>query len=444
MKAQNTVTKSDLSTDHNSQDRSKQMTQLELAFIVFILKKLSSKEKPLSAAKIAEYISWLTNDEHSEKTILRKLKMLSSIQQNPDETLVNNTLWLTFGGNIVEVSNENKKNITKKQSQFYFNPLLNESDLSLVCGAITSNRYLSASEKEYLLAREMTLTSSATDEDTLIKEIDKQCTTSQTESYHTNTNKKDVYRHYTLLRHVNQLYDAIENGYMIELIYGVYDLEHESRKLCFHPRNAKKPYRLNPYAFVWNSGAFYLLATHNGHENPVHFRVDRIIDIKPLCTEEDATQYVPRAALPSMLKPFIQLHKNNSYEFLAEKYTATYPLMGIYDDTDYRDCYIECTAATLSILIDTFGTNLRIYPSPMPHSIDEVDFHGKPQEFLAVGIKQVQYDNLLQFCLQQHSSITALYPPKLVEDVRTSLASAINKYDRVLHTPLTLQDFGKK
>ena len=47
------------------------ITQLEHAFIVFVLKKLSSIEHPLSASTIADYIGQLTGEDHSEKTILR-------------------------------------------------------------------------------------------------------------------------------------------------------------------------------------------------------------------------------------------------------------------------------------------------------------------------------------------------------------------------------------
>ncbi len=426
-------------------ERSKQMTQLELSFIIFILKKLSSKESPLSAAKIAHHMESLTDEEHSEKTILRKLKLLTSMQQSPDEEIISNTLWLTFGGNVVELSNEKKSNITKKQSQFYFEPLLTESDLSLVCGAITSNRYLTEAEKKYLLSREMTLTSMQLDESTLLNQIDTQAHVSGGLDKQSKQEQTNIYHNSTLLRHINQLYDAIDNGYQIEIVYGVYDLDPKGLKIQFHPRNAEKPYKLNPYAFVWNSGSFYLLATHSGHENPVHFRVDRIISIKPVVTEDDATIKQSRDKVPPMLMPFIKPLKNKKYEFLADKYTATYPLMGIYDDTDYKDCFIECTANTLSILIDAFGTDLRIYPSPIPHSEDELDFHGRPQDFLAIGIRQVQYDNILQFCLQQHTSVTALYPHELVTDVMKELANTVKTYEKVLQQPaLTLNDFKSK
>ena len=406
------------------------INQIEHALIVFILKKLSSQSNPLSASMIADYLCQLTGEDHSEKTILRKLKTLCSLSKDPQATTINNMLWLTFGGNIIEISNEKKKNITKKQSQFYFKPLMNASDLSLVCGAIASNRYLSAEEKDYLISREMTLTSLDADSDNLIWQIEEMVSSSKSYDRGVDVEQTHVYKNSALLRHINHLYDAISKGYMIELIYGIYDLNDHDHKMHFCARNEHKPYRLNPYAMLWNSGAFYLLATHEGHDNPVHFRVDRIISIKNIVTEEDATIKQSRAALPPMLKSFFN-YNNKELEFLSEQYTATYPLMGIYDDENYQDVFLECTTNTLSILIDTFGTNLKIYPSHIPHGEDETDIHGNPQRFLIAGIKHVQYDNVVQFCLQQHTSLTAIYPQQLVEDVKMVLKASSDRYNNL-------------
>ena len=69
--------------------------------------------------------------------------------------------------------------------------------------------------------------------------------------------------------------------------------------------------------------------------------------------------------------------------------------------------------------------------SPLQHSEEEVDFHGNPQTFFAVQIKNVQYDNVKLFCLQQHTSITVLHPPKLVEDIRLELEKSLNKYHMI-------------
>lgn len=393
-----------------SNKNSTKFTQLEYSLIVFVLKKFSDINTPLSAADIAEHICDITGKEHSEKTILRKLNHICEVQADTANTNVINTLWLSFGGTVVEVSNLSKKNITKKQSRFYFKPILNESDLALICGTIASNRYLSDAEKSYLIATEKTLNNFNFDDKQLIQ--------------HSNTYHKSK-----LINIINSVYDSITKGYVIEVIYGVYDIDEKLHNTCFHAKNEHKPYHLNPYAMLWNNGSLYLLATHYNHSNPVHFRVDRIISVKPVPTEDDATIMLSRKTLPDELNQFFNYIGNNQYEFLPEKYTATYPLMGIYDVTNYQDCYIECTSSTLSILIDAFGTNLRIYPSNREHTLDATDFHGRPQKFLIAIIKNVQYDNILQFCLQLHTSIVALSPSNLVDDIRNRLQDSLNKYN---------------
>lgn len=412
-------------------DRAQQINQLEHTLIIFILKNLSSESNPLSAAKIADYMSSLTGEEHSDKTILRKLNHFLAVHENADENLINYAIWLALGGHIVELSNKNKKGITKKQSRFYFKPLLTDSDLSMICGAIASNRYLSAQEKEYLLSREQTLGTCA-DEISFTSQLESMEKTSYLSAPKSKSELAAFRKNHELLHHVNQLFDAIEEKYMIEIIYGVYDIASGKDRIAFHARNPEKPYRLNPYAMLWNNGAFYLLATHNGHDNPVHFRVDRIMSVKPITLPEDATQKHPCAPVPENLKPFFKIKGKKKQEFLVEKYTSTYPLMGIYDDANLQDCCIECTTSTLSILIDTFGTNLQITPSPLKHSPEELDFHGKPQTFLAVKIRNVQYDNVLQFCLQQHTSITAISPEQLVQDVQNTLVASAAKYKKLI------------
>ena len=417
----------------SNEDRSKILTQLEIPLLMFILKKLSHKDHPLSANKIADYLNLLTHHVHSEKTILRKLKNLCLLQRNEDDELINNTLFLTFGGYVVEIINNSP---TKKysQSRFYFSPLLDASDLALICGTITSNRYLTPQEKAYLLSREQTLSSADANTVDFTKNLENQKIFPKKLCQKPKLEKTYSTMSVNLLHHVNQLYDAIENEYQIELIYGIYDNPNNgSRRIHFRPRNPKKPYLINPYAMLWNGGSYYLLATHNGHSNPVHFRIDRIISIKAVTLPEDVTKKQPRAALPQELFPFF-IQKGDSLTFLPEKYTAVYPLMGIYDEANYMDCHIECTADTLSILIDTFGNDIAILESPLHHEPSEVNFHGKPQQFFMVQLKQVQYDNVKMFCLQQHSSVTALHPKKLVEDITNDLYASFSKYQSVLDT----------
>lgn len=422
-----------------SNERKNIMIQLEIPLLIYILKKCSTKAKPLYASDIAQYMSLITGEKHTAKNIQRKLQKICLLQNDNEEEIVNNTLFLTFGGCVVEVTNENTPNIQKIQTRYYFRPLLDAGDVALICGAITSNRYLTPQEKKYLLSREQTLTL-CNDTEENIEKIkgyftpqllpDKPASAAKQPSIKKNSVTSAPAKQASSLLHlVNRLHDAIENKYQLQIIYGIYDADPDSFKhIRFRARNADKPYNINPYALLWSNGAYYLLATHDGHDNPVHFRVDRIMTARPRALETDATQKQPRAGLPESLKPYFSM---DGTAFDVVKYTATYPLMGIYDAADTQNCFIECTATTLSILIDHFGTGINIQPSPLPHNKEEVDFHGKPQQFFAVQIKQVQYDNILQLCLQQHSSITALHPRRLVEDVQRGLTLSLQKYREV-------------
>ncbi len=429
----------------SAENRDKFLTQLEIVNLIYILKEFSSKEQPISAGKIAVHMKNLTYGNHSPKTILRKLQKLMLLQNDPKEEAITNALRQTLGGLAAEDSNAQNHNIVKKQSRFYFQPLLDESDISLICGAVTSNRYLSEEEKDYLIARIKTLSVKSTP-------LHKAATQEQEQRLHTIVLPEkpehinaDSTMPANLLHHVNQLHDAVQKGYMVQLQYGVFDLNPKKLwQILFHTKNTKNPYLLNPYALLWNGGAYYLLATHKGHTNPVHFRVDRITGLKPLTAKQDATVKEPREPLPESLHPFFPLYSKGNMKFDSELYTSRYPLMGIYNDAALIDCGIECTESTLSILIDTFGSSLHILPSPLPHSKEDlVDLHGNPQHYFTVKIRQVQYDNILQFCLQQHASVTALYPSKLVSEVSEGLKKSLQKYDHVLQAKTSLNPFTK-
>lgn len=417
--------------------------QLEISFIMLILKQLTDKDHPLSANEIAEKMNFLTKEVHNEKTMSRKLKLLLELQTNPEQKHLYNLMYLTYGGYIVEIINQAHKHskTKKKQSKFYFEPLLTNADVDFICASIKSNRYFSESEKDYLISREETLSSLITNKDNSYHKFKRKLTTIEkiendtVKDEHITKIREKAHELVHLspkkpspampdfLKHVNELYHAIQNDYMISLIYGVYDSKPNiPRAVSLQAKNEKKPYKLNPYAMLWNNGAFYLIATHKGHSNPVHFRVDRIISITPIKTEDDATKFQKRENQPETLNKFFQ-----NEEFLPEIYTAYYPLMSIYDDTNYISCKLECTVATSSILIDTFGTNLIFLPPEIPHNDDEKDFHNRTQKFLTVKISNVQYDNILQFCLQQHTSITAISPPQLVEDIQKNLEKSLNK-----------------
>lgn len=411
---------------------------LQFSLIVHILKTLSSKKNALSALKIARLLTDYTGKSYDQKTIRSNITPYIDILEK-DKLWADRLTWL-LGGKIISVCYGPKNDPYHK---YYFEPLLDAGDVDMICGSIACNRYLTHQEKNYLISREemLTLLKNDVKEIPVITKVEKIVDgkivhRSNKSTYYEFPDKELPEKPHrkpdiknptvNLLHHVNQLHNAIKNGYSIKIHYGVYD-RNTNNQVHFQVKN-KDPYMLNPYALLWNGGFYYLLATFKGHDNPVHFRVDRIVDIKPIPSEDDARIPESRDNVPEILKPYFQQTSNGESVFLSEKYTAVYPLMGIYNDENRVSCSIECTDTTLSILIDTFGNKLVVKESPRKHTDRELDIHGNPQKFFAVDIKNVQYDNILQFCLQQHASITVLQPERLIEDVKKGLLASLDRY----------------
>lgn len=386
---------------------------LEIPLLIRILKEEATENQPMSAALISDRLSEITGLEHSEKTVLRKLQRLMNLQNKIDDSVLEKHLQLSLGGTMVEISNR-KKGVKHVQNRYYFRPLLDKSDVDMVCGTITSNRYLSLKEKEYLIAREKTLCYGdryVYDQDAL-PEKPRSLQNRMTDG---------------VLRNVNILYDAIREKYQVDIVYGYYG-ENPKKYQCptLLSKNENKPYHLNPYAMIWNDGEYYLLATHRGHTNVSHFRVDRIISVNPVFEEDDATRKRERENLPEALKPFVKRTKGKE-EFLAEKYTAVYPLMAIFGEEDLCEAVVECKANAIGVVIDYFGKNLRIMPPKLDHPINDKDINGNTQSYVSICLPKAQYENVRGFCLLQHMIVTAVSPKRLVHDVKEGLRNSADK-----------------
>ena len=297
----------------------------------------------------------------------------------------------------------------------------------MILGAIQSNRYLSEEEKNYLL--------------THLRLLDPNFDYAEDTSRMNFHPERPIARKNTtlpidtsmLLTHIQTIHDAIQNNYQLKIIYGTYDIKEYTNKVHFRPRNPNKPYILNPYAMLWNDGEYYLIATYQNSEAPMHLRIDRIISVVPH-VETDSKgyqQYVPCETLPTLLKPFFHPKKGHAPVFDAIKYANTYPGMHIFNSPHLINCCIECTPASLQILIDYFGSDLRLKDSPIEHSPDEVDYRGRPQRFLCATITNVQFENVLRFCVQQAQYLTVLSPPELVNDVKNTLKSITERYQNL-------------
>lgn len=406
----------------------KNIDNSRIFLVIYILKQLSSEEHMVTPSELCSYLTILTgsffHDDYS-RTIKRELLSLCETMEffEANKPEISNSIRSILGGRIIHV-------IPKKTHHFfYFQPDTDESDMALLSGSIVSNRHLAKDEKNYLLSRLSTLNSFLGMEN-INPEISQQIISTPTFV------TKPIMQNHDLLTNVQVIYEAIDEQLQIEIIYGYYTTTSSSqRKIEFISKNKNGAYLLNPYALLWNAGQYYLIATFNGKTNPIHFRVDRIIKAAKAKDPDDLRIYKKRDSIPASLKPYYAITSKNCFDFLSEKYTADFPLMmGIFDENEFVDALIECTTNSLSILIDTFGTNITVVPSTIDHG-NITDYNGKPLSFIIARINHVQYNNLLLFCLEQQATVTdevsplfALYPPKLVSDIQFHLENSFHRY----------------
>ena len=432
--------------DEESDIFQKILKQCEIPLLYYVLKTTTDEEHAMSISEISEQLDLLIpppnpNDNYfPERTLRRKIDRLTALQDNKNPLLqsVNQLLQMILGGQI-EYCEANGilsgKNIHGKgtQRRYYFNPILTSGDMNMIFGSIQSNRYLSEDEKNYLLTRLRLLEpsfdySDDTFTDNRYRHIYQIDTLAAKPATNTSTNLPvDASK---LLSHIQIIHDAIQDNHQIKVIYGIYDIKENSNKVMFRPRNAEKAYTLNPYALLWNDGEYYLIATHGKYTNPVHFRIDRILSVVPH-TQIDSNgykHYMKRAKVPSTLAPFFHKRKGQAPVFDAIKYTNQYPGMRIYHKSNLIDCCFECTPQSLQILIDFFGPNLRLGESAVEHKSLALDSSGKPQKYLTATVQNIQYENALGFCIQNAQHLTLLSPPNLVEDVKKTLSSIIERY----------------
>lgn len=414
-------------------DREKNLTQMAIPSIYYVLKQFSSKEKPLSAREIADYVNELMEDPTvplssgnvlPENRIKEKLNMLATMSVAegnqiilaPEEAIFRNAMCLTFGGIIVEEKRIDPLFPQKKpHAKYYFKPLLDHADIDMICGAIASNRFFSEEEKEYLFSRQEALgafqMNERIDESGYRMSINTQTLPqkpkSKKNSMRTNKTSQDM------LRIINKLYYAISNGYKVRMIYARYTQKRSSMSntpILFAPVHDGKEYHLNPYATLWNRGELYLLATLDSDpEQPRHYRVDRIFDLH---IEKEKVNPLPEV-LNYYRKQSSRTFRN--VEIDTAKYTAEHPLMGIApNENEMITCCVECDNRSLPVLVDTFGSSISIKPSPIDHADDILtDINGEPVTFYLATVRHVHVKCMELYCLHHASSFHVIYPVEM-------------------------------
>ncbi len=424
-------------------------TQFDLPVLIHLLKGIRSEEEAVSAPFLANVIKDVLGKNYSPRTLKRHLDKIEEIQcweREKDPVLRENKKRLAaimnsvYGGSImitdapsVRARGRSSESVNA-QKRYYFKPFLNDSAMRMLNASVISNQFLSTEERNYLLET-LSVLNKLKYADYYFEEIEnpKEVHSEEDEGFPGEINR--------YLDIISRLDCALRNKMQIEITYGTYDMCDDY--IDYHKRTTddgqERRYRINPYALFWNNGYYYLLASYvRGAEpeyvkesgTPINFRVDRIINVYFVKKRREASndeRYEKRNDIPDRLKDYFSLDEDAFQKFNAKAYCASFPMMRISRHKDFVDAVLECTSWSLQIIADNFGNTIRVYPSSKKHSDKELDYNGRPQTFLEAHVRNVEFENIRDFCLMHPEYITPLGPEKLVKAVREKLEAALSK-----------------
>lgn len=198
---------------------------------------------------------------------------------------------------------------------------------------------------------------------------------------HRTSNKQAMYS-------LDAINDAISERRKISFIYNEMGIDFK-----LHPKR-EEPYIVNPYQIVANNGRFYLIGNYDKYENVIHFRIDKMTDVKMLNEKAKPMREVPELAgglnLPKHMAEHIYMFGGPS--------------------TAVR---IKTTESMMTELTDWFGTDFRI----IEHKGDEIT------------VRLVCNEKAMRFwALQYGPYVEVLKPESLRKQIREDIRGMAQKY----------------
>lgn len=432
--------------------------------IYAILKVHSSKEKPLTSTAIATYMEqWIDGDYNNtlhsyedptthRSKYLSEEKVLKTIRNYLNSFTGINTHGFTFKGSgknslpypilpqialymsacfcgTIRITDPN----AEKNKTYYFDPFLSDSDVSMFTGTVITSPYFTNDEKNLLLQLRPLLNGG---EELRIWVKDHVSPKKDDTDKNANKNKTknvfDIFPETTrltpsksnILKNIEKLYDIINSNSpnVIQITYGRYGAGTDKKpqaKLDKKHQPEQQNIELNPYGLVWRRGYCYLITSDytTEDESPQirHRRVDRILSINIVDNKY-------RQPIPKVLSYYFD---NN--QFQPEKYVEDHPMMSRYLKRNIVSAELECDNMTSSIILDAFGTNVKLTESKLTERTTAT-WAGKELTNLTATVT-AQYEDILEFCLEFHKSIYVTdRNSKLFNDVKCIIERSYNWY----------------
>ena len=311
-----------------------------LLALIEILKKYSDENNLLSIKDIQTYLISEYDIELDRRTLYTSMELLRD-----------------FGYEISEY-NGNGYYLIERQFE--------KAEILLLCNAIHASHFISSKQSDELIKKLL---------NTQSKYNQKEFKDKVYMANPLKTNNKQ------LLLNIEVVSEAIRDNKQISFDY----LKYNEKKQLINRRN--EPYIVEPRYIVYSDSRPYLIVTSLNHEGFIHYRLDRMKDVKIL--NEKAR------ILPKNQDPY-EYARNKLFMYNGEILTVTY----------------RCNDKVLDHMIDIFGTDLLILPEKDNYTIKV----------------KTSRQGALYLAQQFMTNITIVEPSDLKEEFRKQLKEAEKVY----------------
>lgn len=187
---------------------------------------------------------------------------------------------------------------------------------------------------------------------------------------------------------LDSINDAISEKRKISFIYNEMGTDFK-----LHPKR-DEPYTVNPYQIVANNGRFYLIGNYDKYDNIIHFRVDKMTEVRVLNEKAKPMKQIPE------LKDGLNLPKHmaeHMYMFSGESIAVK----------------LETTEDMMQELVDWFGNDFRV----------EKIGDGKIRARVTCNAKAMRF-----WALQYGPYVEVLEPKDLRRTIKDDVVSMAEKY----------------
>ena len=185
---------------------------------------------------------------------------------------------------------------------------------------------------------------------------------------------------------VNEIVCAINKNKKIEFKYFDYDAKHNKVY-----RKDGTMYKMNPFATVFSNDNYYLLCYNDKHKTIMHFRVDRIDNVK---------------MIDESISP---LPKEQSFDVKKHKKE----LFGMFTGQEEKVSFIV-EKSLLDVIFDRFGSNVKLYEQDENHYTFTAEVQISP---VFIG-----------WCCAFGQKLKVLGPDNVKEQIKQRLVETIELY----------------